>query len=59
MHELRVHSKLMHSKLMHSKLMGGGFNIGGRRKRLEIGGDRMEKIFPGRERGHFCDNIES
>ena len=37
---------------------GGGLNRGGRRKRLETEGDKMEGTHPGRGRGHFYDNIE-
>ena len=38
----------------------GGVNRGGRRKRLEIGGDRMDErcTRKGRGRGNFYDNIE-
>ena len=35
----------------------GKWNIGGRRKRLDIGWDRMERTCPRRGRGHFYDNI--
>ena len=37
---------------------GGGAKIGGRRKRLEIGGDRFYKTRPSRGRGQFYDKIE-
>ena len=36
----------------------GGLNGVGRRKRLEIGGDRMERTCPRSGRGHFHDNTE-
>ena len=35
-----------------------GLNREGRRKRLEIRGDRRERTRPRRVRGHFYDNIE-
>ena len=35
----------------------GGFNRRGRRKKLEIGVDRMEITRPSRGRGKFYDNI--
>ena len=37
---------------------GGEFNKGRRRKRLDIGGDRMEKKHQMGGRVHFYDNIE-
>ena len=40
---------------IHLKVGGG---VEHRRKRLEIGGDRMESTSPRRRRGHFNDNKE-
>ena len=37
---------------------GGGSNRGGRRKRLDIGGDRMDRTRPMSGREEFYDNIE-
>ena len=44
--------------MLRSNPNKGRGGIENRRKRLEIGGDRMERTSPRKRRGHFNDNKE-